>query len=91
MRGLGVKEGGCGGVWVLGIVLEGDRPFYRQGRSHFLATADKQNRCGWIKGRFIYIMTNAWSSETGFLRKYFTVAHRLGKNPVSSVRSRFLC
>ncbi|MEZ2249843.1 hypothetical protein [Microcoleus sp.] len=47
MRGLGFKEGGCREVWVLGIVLEGDRTFCRQGRSHFLASADKR---GEIKG-----------------------------------------
>jgi hypothetical protein len=41
MRGLGFKEGGCGEVWVLGIVLEGDRTFCRKGRSHFLASADE--------------------------------------------------
>lgn len=31
MRGLGFKEGGCGDVWVLGIVLEGDHTFCRKG------------------------------------------------------------
>ncbi|WP_293232849.1 hypothetical protein [Microcoleus sp. PH2017_05_CCC_O_A] len=31
MRGLGFKEGGCGEVWVLGIVLEADRTFCRKG------------------------------------------------------------
>ena len=45
MRGLGFKEGGCGGVWVLGIVLEGDRTFCRKGRSLFLASADER---GWM-------------------------------------------
>jgi hypothetical protein len=31
MRGLGFKQGGCREVWVLGIVLEGDRTFFRKG------------------------------------------------------------
>ena len=47
MRGLGFKEGGCGGVWVLGIVSKGDRAFCRQGRSLFLASADER---GWMRG-----------------------------------------
>ena len=36
MRGLGFKECGCGEVWVLGVVLGGDRTFCRKGDRTFL-------------------------------------------------------
>ncbi|WP_445246753.1 hypothetical protein [Microcoleus sp. OTE_8_concoct_300] len=40
VRGLGFKKGGCGGVWVLGVVLEGDRTFCRKGDRTFCRNGD---------------------------------------------------
>ncbi|WP_293324399.1 MULTISPECIES: hypothetical protein [unclassified Microcoleus] len=41
MRGLGFKEGGCGEVWVLGIVFKGDRTFCVKGDRTFCRKGDR--------------------------------------------------